>query len=241
LSFIDTLVLRGECVRILKVSLIIFLLSLMSSFLFFKKEAIACEAISLTDFEEIYSNVYSDSSLTNEQRLSLKNMITQAYNRVNQIYGETKSSPRIIATNDLEYKKFGLNPTGMQNSGFFRECVFLGPKGLNVDVIAHELVHAEVRYRTDFIVEHTEIPAWFIEGTGIKVDYRTPFLIGNIEVSKEEVEQIKSVFFLYDFPNTSVKSYQAARIAIEALDPKALYFGLERLNNGERFEEVFEL
>lgn len=227
--------------RILKVSLILFLLSLMSSFLFFKKEAIACEAVTLIGFEEIYSNVYSDSSLSNEQLSLLHNTINQAYDRVEQIYGVTKSSPRIIATNSLEYTKFGLNPTGMQNTGFFRECIFLGPKGLNVDVIAHELVHAEVRYRTNFFVEYTELPAWFIEGTAIKVDYRTPFQIENIKVSKDDVEQIKSVFFLHNFPNTSVKSYQASRIAIEALDPKALYWGLERLNNGGKFEEVFGL
>ena len=119
--------------RILKIGLMIFLLSLLSSFLFLKKEAIACEAITLTEFEEISSNVYSDSSLTNKQRLLLNNTINQAYNRVNQVYGETKSSPRIIATNDPKYKKFGLNPTGMQSSGFFRECIFLGPKGLNVE------------------------------------------------------------------------------------------------------------
>ena len=41
----------------------------------------------------------------------------------------------------------------MQRSGFFRECIFLGPKGLNTDVIAHELVHAEVRHRTNLFVE----------------------------------------------------------------------------------------
>ena len=227
--------------RILKVSFIIFLLFFTSSFLFFKKEAIVCEAIHFAGFEQIYPDVYVDPSLTNEQRLSLNNTIHQAYARVEQIYGATKSSVRIIATNNTDYEKFGLNPTGMQNSGFLRECIFLGPKGFNVDVIAHELVHAEVRYRTGFLVEHTELPAWFIEGTGIKVDYRAPFLMENIEVSKEDVDQIKSVFFFHHFPNTSVKSYQAARIAIESLDPKKLYFGLERLNKGEKFEQVFGL
>ena len=225
--------------RILKVSLLIILFSFIFSFLFFKKEAIACEAINLTNFEEVHPDVYVDSSVTSEQRTLLLESINIAYSRVNQIYGEINSSPRLIVTNDLEYKIYGLNPTGMQNSGFFRECIFLGPKGMNVDVIAHELVHAEVRHRTNIFTEFTKLPAWFIEGTGIKVDYRAPFLIENIDVSQEEVEQIKSVFFLSDFPNTSVKSYQASRVAIEDLDPKFLYSGLERLDNGESFEEVF--
>lgn len=227
--------------RILKVSFIIFLLFFIASFLFFKKEAIACEAINLVGFAEISPDVYVDSSLNNQQLLSLNDTINQAYDRVEQMYGATTSSARIIVTHHTDYIKFGLNPTGMQKSGFFRECVFLGPKGLNTDVIAHELVHAEVRYRTDFLVEHTELPAWFIEGTGIKVDYRAPFLIENIHVSQDDVDKIKSVFFFHQFSNTSVKSYQAARIAIEAFEPKKLYVGLERLNNGENFEEVFGL
>ncbi|MFT6507097.1 MAG: hypothetical protein ACI92O_001939 [Colwellia sp.] len=235
----EALVLQGEYVRILKVSILIILFSFISSFLFFKKEAIACEAISITNFEEIPPNVYADPSVAREQRTLLLDSIDKAYSRVNQIYGEINSYPRLIVTNNLEYRKFGLNPTGMQNSGFFRECIFLGSKGMNVDVIAHELVHAEVRYRTNIFTELTKLPAWFIEGTGIKVDFRTPFLIENINVSQKEVEQIKSVFFLRDFPNTSVKSYQASRVAIENLDPKFLYFGLERLDNGESFEEVF--
>ena len=127
----------------------------------------------------------------------------------------------------------------MQNSGFFRECIFLGPKGVNVDVIAHELVHAEVRHITNIFTEFTKLPAWFIEGTGIKVDYRAPFLIENIDVSQEEVEQIKSVFFLSDFPNTNVKYYQASLIAVEPMNPKDMYRALQRLNNGEQFEDVF--
>lgn len=225
--------------RFFKITLVTSLFFFVFSFLFFKKEALACETISLLGFEEISPNVYTDDSLTSQQRSLLNLAITSAYDRVEQVYGKAQSPSRIIATNNLSYKKFGLNPTGMQNSAFFRECVFLGPKGLNVDVIAHELVHAEVRYRTNFFVEQTELPAWFIEGTGIKVDYRAPFLMKNIKISEEETENVKSIFFFRDFPNTSVKTYQASRVAIEVLEPKQLYKGLERLNEGESFETVF--
>ena len=210
-----------------------------SAFLFFKKEAIACEVIHFTTFKEIAPQVYVDSSLTAEEQLSLINSINLAFSRVNQVYGEVTSEPRWIVTNDLDYRAFGLNPTGMQSSGFVRECIFLGPKGINVDVSAHELVHAEVKHRTTLFTEYTKLPAWFIEGTAIKVDYRAPFIIENIDVSPDEIAQVKSIFYMHDFSNTSVKAYQATRVAIEALDPKTLYAGLERLNQGEQFEQVF--
>ena len=225
--------------RIVKVSVLISVLLFTSSVVFFKKEAIACEAISASHFEEIHPNVFTDSTVTNKQIASLLASITLAHERINQVYGEMSAVPRIIATNSLAYQKFGLNPTGMQSSGFARECVFLGSKGMNVDVIAHELVHAEVRDRTDLLTELVKLPAWFIEGTAIKVDYRAPFLIENIALTEQEITQIKSVFFLHDFVNTSVKSYQASRMAIEELEPHDLYSGLARLNKGESFEEVF--
>jgi len=236
---IKLLVLQGKSVRIFKILSFACLLTFSVSFIFFKKDAIACEMIGLTHFSEVSSNIYIDDSLGEAQKFGLINSIASAIDRVSSVYGNPISSPRIIATAETKYADFGFNPTGMQTSGFFRECIFLGPKGLNTDVIAHEYVHAEVRHRTDFLVELTQLPAWFIEGTGIKVDYREPFLLKNIEIKKENVTKVKSIFYLSNFPNTSVKYYQASRVAIEPMDTKSLYLGLDRLNNEEKFEEVF--
>ncbi|MCO7189066.1 MULTISPECIES: hypothetical protein [unclassified Pseudoalteromonas] len=206
---------------------------------YFQKEAIVCELIGASQFDEVSPNLYVDQSMSHLQQVNLVNTVEAAVTRVTDTYGAPASHPRIIATADAKYAKFGFNPTGMQRSGFFRECIFLGPKGLNTDVVAHELVHAEVRHRTNLMAELTQIPAWFIEGTGIRVDHRVPFLLENIDVTNEDVSKIKSVFYLRDFPNTHVKYYQASFIAVKPMNPKKMYSGLERLNNGEQFEHVF--
>ncbi|MCH2055646.1 MAG: hypothetical protein MK214_03335, partial [Thalassotalea sp.] len=65
------------------------------------------------------------------------------------------------------------------------------------------------------------------------------FLLENIDVTSDDVAKIKSVFYLSDFPNTNVKYYQASLIAVEPMNPKGMYRALERLNNGEQFEDVF--
>lgn len=227
--------------RILKIISSVFLLLFFGSFVFFKKDAIACEIIDLTHFSNISTNIYVDDSFDQSQKINLIKSVDDAIERVNHVYGNPASSPRIIASAENKYARFGFNPTGMQVSGLFRECIFLGPKGINTDVIAHEYVHAEVRSRTNFFVEMTQLPAWFIEGTGIKVDYREPFLLENIQVTESDIAKIKAVFFLSDFPNTNIKYYQASRMAVEPMDTKGLYPGLERLNNGEKFESVFGL
>ncbi|MGO2333167.1 hypothetical protein [Pseudoalteromonas sp. JB197] len=225
--------------KILKIFTVFFITFFIASFGYFKKDAIACELIGIYHFNEVSPNFYVDQSIDNLQQIELSHALQDAIQRVSDIYGVPTSSPRIIATAETKYAKFGFNPTGMQSSGFFGECIFLGPKGLNTDVIAHELVHAEVRHRTNLFVELTQLPAWFIEGTGIKADYRKPFLLENIDVTNDDVTKIKSVFYLSDFPNTDVKYYQASLIAVEPMDPKSMYSGLERLNNGEQFEDVF--
>ena len=225
--------------KILKILTVVFITFFIASFGYFKKDAIACELIGVTHFNEVSPDFYIDQSIDTSKQVELSHAVESAFKRVSDIYGTPTSNPRIIATAETKYAKFGFNPTGMQNSGLFRECIFLGPKGLSTDVIAHELVHAEVRHRTNLFVELTQLPAWFIEGTGIKADYRKPFLSENINVTNDDVAKIKSVFYLSDFPNTNVKYYQASLIAVEPMNPKDMYSGLERLNNGEQFEDVF--
>ena len=180
--------------KILKILTVVFITFFIASFGYFKKDAIACELIEVSHFNEVSPNLYVDQSIDSLKLVELSNAVQAAAKRVSDIYGTPTSNPRIIATAETNYAKFGFNPTGMQNSGLFRECIFLGPKGLNIDVIAHELVHAEVRHRTNLFVELTQLPAWFIEGTGIKADYRKPFLLENIDFPSQAVSDFDDLF-----------------------------------------------
>ncbi|WP_246840610.1 hypothetical protein [Lacimicrobium sp. SS2-24] len=222
-----------------KIFIVVCIAFFTAFFIFVKKEAIACELVGLSHFYEVSPNLYIDTSIGKRQQRELLKAIQVATQRVSEVYGTPAASPRIMATADPRYARLGFSRTGVQTSGFFRECIFLGSKGLNTDVIAHELVHAEVRHRTNLLVELIQLPAWFIEGTGVKVDYRKPFLAENIDVASLDQAKVRSVFFLKDFPFNNVESYQAALMAIEPMSHKDLYQRLERLNNGEQFEEVF--
>ncbi|WP_440053457.1 hypothetical protein ACSLBF_11040 [Pseudoalteromonas sp. T1lg65] len=223
----------------LKLTLFITSALLLTCFLYFKKEALACEVIPLTHFEQLAPDVFIDDSLSWNDKLTLTRSLDEAKRRVTEVYGQPEVAARFIVTKNQQFSTLGLNPTGMQNTGFFRECIFLGPKGINTDVIAHELVHAEVRNRTSFWVELTELPAWFIEGTAIKVDHRAPFLPENFDVTEHDIAEVKKIFFLYEFPSTNIKYYQASLAAVSTMPTGDLYSGLEKLNQGERFQDVF--
>ena len=51
----------------------------------------------------------------------------------------------------------------------------IGPKGQNVDVIAHEIAHAEIRTRVGLLARDFRLPTWFDEGLAMQLDHREPF------------------------------------------------------------------
>ena len=207
-----------------------------SSILFYNKEALSCEIAPLIGFEEIKSEIYVDDSLSKAERKELIALVQQAKTRVNEAFGKMSSYPRYIVSKNSAYKKFGFNPTGMARSSISRECVFIGSKGINVDVIAHETSHAEVFHRATFFTKNFKIKPWLLEGSGAYVDYRAPLLLENIDIDSSKVDQVMG---LSDFSPRDISAYQASRVAFEEVDPKELYEGIHRLNLGESFETVF--
>ncbi|MDZ7923630.1 MAG: hypothetical protein U5M23_06135 [Marinagarivorans sp.] len=72
-------------------------------------------------------------------------------------------------------------------------CIIIGPQGQNVDVIAHEWLHAEIQHRVGFFRFLKEIPVWFDEGAALTLDYREPFLPENIDLPVEDVTAVKKL------------------------------------------------
>lgn len=203
------------------------------------RDAFACELIPMLGFSPIAADVYVDDSIAIEHRQHILSTIAAGTLRVNNYYGAPLSGPRYIVTNRTDHIAFGLNPTAMQRSGLTRECIFLGPKGQNIDVVAHELVHAETRYRVSLLREMVALPTWFIEGIATVVDQRQPLLPQNIDLTEEQIAAIKQVHFALQWDVFNPSHYQAARMAIRPLQPKQLYPKLARIDQGESFAEVF--
>lgn len=74
--------------KLFKIGLTVAIFSLILSFAFFKKEAIACELISYSKFEEIQSEIYVDDSLNVMEREQLLKAIAEGEERVNTVYGK---------------------------------------------------------------------------------------------------------------------------------------------------------
>ncbi|MFC4701268.1 hypothetical protein ACFO4O_13930 [Glaciecola siphonariae] len=207
--------------------------------LYFFKGAIACEAAGPLGYEQVAPNVFiATSDNRNKDDLAF---LAHARSRVSDTFGEMTARPTIILTlNKDESDKFFASTTASSHFSPFNNCLVLGPKGQNVDVAAHELVHAEIYERLGWLTQMLKMPRWFEEGISLTVDFREPFLPENISMDEAEVEAVKALFFGHQFYNENAfKNYQAARLAVDSVDKRKFYAKLDRIKQGESFDALF--
>jgi len=204
---------------------------------FYQRHVLACEFIEYSDYSEISANVFVGASFNFTKEEELLSIISQGRTRVNNVFGDMKSNPKLVLTSSgLEASHFGSNEYGRALGSPFGECVILGPKGQNVDVAAHEYVHAEVHHRVGWLNHFLNVPTWLNEGIATLVDYRKSYLLENIELSFLEAKQIKTKDF-----NFQISHYQASRVLAKGIDKSKLYENLEKLKQGQDISSVFAM
>lgn len=204
---------------------------------------IACAIVSESEFQKVGENIYIDLNFTEKERTDIAEIVREAESRVEVTFGRSIASPKVILVSDVDLAaKYGANPTGATHRPPFVQYVVIGPEGINVDVVAHELTHAEIGARLSYWQRLTALPVWFDEGMALMVDYRRPYLPINISLLKEEIDNVKRNFYGFQFfgSENTFKNYQASRMAVVHIDPKDLYSGLDRVQNGEDIEYVFQ-
>ena len=227
---------------VLAVAIVLIALLLVGGF--FQRHAIACEAVELVGWQAAGSNVFFHPDFSTEQQADVISDLTAARERLSETFGPPLSNPRILIAIDADSAAtWGANATASMHRAP-RMCVVIGPDGRNVDVMAHELVHAEVQQRAGLIRTLRQIPTWFDEGVALMVDHRAPFLPENIELDQGAIDAVTRLSGGRAFASQPDlrAGYQAARLAAEQrLGDADLYASLERIRRGEAFDQVFPL
>lgn len=226
--------------------LTVVILSISLTFLlsgaFLQRHALACELLPVLNYRQIHQHVFLQADITRGQVEGISELITAASARIGFVYGSPLSTPRFLLISDSQTaEKWGANTTASMHRLPWRSCIVIGPNGQNVDVIAHEWLHAEIQQRVGFFRFLIEIPVWFDEGAALTVDYRPPFLPHNIALSAAQVQRVKLLERGSDFFAGDIRThYQAARLAVEPLIINDRFFDdLQRISLGERFDSVF--
>jgi hypothetical protein len=208
----------------------------------YQRHSIACAVLPVFTFERLESEVYRIGDGANVDTALLLSTIAHARQRLSDRYGTPSSRPRFLITENIEEaKRWGAKSTASMHRAPWGSCIVVGPMGHNVDVIAHEWMHAEVQHRVGFRRLLREIPVWFDEGVALTLDRREPYRLERISNSQRTfpaVHELASARAFFD--GDVVTHYQASRLAVEPLlDPEQFYADLERVRGGESFESVF--
>jgi hypothetical protein len=126
-----------------------------------------------------------------------------------------------------------------------RSCVVIGPEGQNPEVVAHELMHAELADRVGSRRRITAIPVWFDEGIAMQVDFRPQFDLPESEArgGTSYVRQLEArgQFFDQD-PQRLTRNFRAAKAEVaqwlSLAGQRSLYERLEQIRAGRPFQDV---
>jgi hypothetical protein len=156
-----------------------FLLLLIGGFVFayFNASMIRAVLVRVSDIKRVENRLYVDPHLAEDKLKSLEADILEAKSRVLELYGGCLADPAIIAGDNVKMlSKFGMTKggTGVSHITMIGSYIVLGPNGMNVDVIAHEMCHCELAKRVGML-NREKIPAWFDEGLAMQLDDREKY------------------------------------------------------------------
>lgn len=228
--------------RYFVVGILLTTITLLLTAAFFQRHALACELLPVLNYQQIDGDVYTGADISENKVDTLKKLVDSASERIGNVYGKPTSKPRILITSNSQMaEKWGANENASMHRMPWRSCIVIGPEGQNIDVIAHEWLHAEIQQRVGYFRFIMEIPVWFDEGAALTLDYRDPFLPENISLAATEIQDVKILNTSRAFFSDDIrKNYQAARLAVEPMIiEENFFYNLERLSLGESLESVF--
>lgn len=229
-----------------RVALIVGLGFVVAGGLYDQRHALACSLLDYSRFQPIGTRLYFDPSTSEEHRARLLDTLNAAKRRNENIFGALVAEPTILITDSPRAAStYGANEFGTTLKSALGQCIIIGPRGQNTDVMAHELMHAEVAHRAGLLATVLRMPIWFDEGVALMVDYRERYDPDLIDLPDGAVDHVKSLTSYDQFYGNArtIENYQAARLAVgelfDRMDTFDFYEKLEQVRGGESFDIVF--
>ncbi len=205
----------------------------------------ACLAVSVLPLHGLADGALSDSTSAVDQQCQSA-LLRDARSRISAAFGAPVSQPIVVFfSHGQGIGPFKLNSYGSAQFIGSRACVFLGPDGHSVDVVAHELMHGELHHRVGAWQRMAHIPTWFDEGVAMQVDHRSRYdLSPQAAQTADAVRSLNTVSaFSRGDEATVVYHYAAAKATVAALlakaDPASLYARLAQMREGASFDLAF--
>jgi hypothetical protein len=165
-----------------------------------------------------------------------KTLLQAARTRIQTTFGPPRSNP-IVVFFDRPTAFWPLQPNDYGSTFFVlgKTCLLIGAKGQTPDIVAHELMHAEINDRIGG--RRQELPVWFDEGLAMQVDFRPQYDL-RLEDRPQAVAIKTSRDFFVSNDKLLTQNYASAKFLVaqwvEHLGSNAVYRELDRIRAGER-------
>jgi hypothetical protein len=203
----------------------------------------ACLLIDLAGFDALPDGTRVKRTTSPVAQASIIGLQTRARARIEQTFGTPRANPIVAVFDDAKSLwPLGLNTYGSPHFIGSRACVFIGPNGQNVDVVAHELMHVELWDRVGVWKRATTIPTWLDEGVAMQVDHRPEYSLPvNPTMITSSVRNLGSPRQFNrgtDAQLTEHYAFAKSEVAAWLLtaNPMTLYSRLDRIRTGTPFQ-----
>lgn len=194
--------------------------------------------------------IYFNSSITSQSKIySLQSLITQASSRIKNFWDQKISDPKFIyCDNESDFKKYCVNPSASAVTYLkFGAVIVLRADAMNLDIIAHEISHAEFYERVGFYEFNYKIPSWFKHGLAMQNDYRDYYSEDTLKVKSADfknmpdIKNYKTDLQFYNGSHEQVMfNYMTAKHVVKNWGTKQkLEKLIEGLNSGKTFDEAY--
>jgi len=126
---------------------------------------------------------------------SLKGLIENANNRIANFWGEKTSDPKFIfCATATDFSKYSNAPDAPAITHLkLGSYIVLSNDGLDLDIIAHEISHAELYERVGFFKWSFSIPIWFKQGLAMQNDNRNYYSEDTLKVRSDNFKNLPDV------------------------------------------------
>jgi len=130
---------------------------------------------------------------------SLHMLIAEGSERVEELFGQKTCYPKFIfCDREEDFLKYSMSSSIPALAHLkLGSYIVLGKDGVDIDIISHEISHAELYERLGFF-KRMAIPAWFDEGLAMLVDHRSYYSEENLRIKTHDFKNVPDVKAMND-------------------------------------------
>ena len=194
-------------------------------------------------------SLYFNPKTAKPYRDSLQTYIEKGRLRLIDIWGEQQCKPLYIYCYDkASFEKYGSPfPVPALTHIKLGARIVISEEGVDQDIIAHEMMHAELYQRIGFFKWSSKIPSWFDEGLAMQNDYRNYYSEDTLKALSDNFKNLPDLRTLEtgaQFNSGSREkimfNYMTAAHEIRKWYTKEkLEKFIKAMNDGKSFEEAY--